>query len=87
MDGGQTMKTTVSERGQTAVPAAIRAKFGIKTGQQVEWIEDGEVIHLLPVSDYPIRSFRGSAKGQGLTQALLTYRKQERDREHGGKRR
>ena len=34
-------KTTLFEQGQTAIPAAIREKFGMKPGQQIEWIEDG----------------------------------------------
>ena len=77
------MKTTLSERGQTAVPSAIREKFGIKAGQQLEWIEDGKVIHVLPVPEDPIAHFRGSSKGGGLTKALQESRKKERERERG----
>ena len=78
------MKTTLSERGQTAVPAAIRERFGMKPGQQIEWVEDGKAIHLLPVPEDPIKHFRGSA--HGLTQALLTHRKKEREKERGRRR-
>ena len=76
------MKTTLSERGQIAVPAAIREKFGLTPGQQIEWIEDGKVIHLLPMPENPIKHFRGSSRG--LTRALLAHRK--RERENGGRR-
>lgn len=73
------MKTTLSERGQIAVPSEIREKFGMKPGQQMEWIEDGKMIHLLPIPKDPIAHFRGSSKG--LTKALLENRKKERERE------
>lgn len=75
------MKTTLSERGQTAVPVAIRERFGMKPGQQIEWVEDGKAIHLLPVPEDPIKHFRGSARG--LTQVLLARRKKEREKERG----
>lgn len=78
------MKTTLSERGQVAVPAAIREKFRLTPGQQIEWIEDGKAIHLLPVPANPVKHFRGSSRG--LTKALLAYRKKERERENGGRR-
>lgn len=75
------MKTTLSERGQTAVPSTIRQKFGMKVGQQIEWIEDGKVIHLLPVPDDPVSHFQGSS--HGFTRALLAHRKKEREKERG----
>ena len=79
------MKTTLSERGQIAVPAAIRTKFGLKPGQKIEWVEDGETIHLLPVPENPVKSFQGSSRG--LTHALLSRRKKEREKENAHGRR
>ena len=78
------MKTTLSERGQIAVPAFIREKFGLTAGQQMEWIEDGKVIHLLPVPENPVKYFRG--RSSGLTRALLRHRKMEREKERRGRR-
>ena len=78
------MKTTLSERGQIAIPAAIRDKFGLKAGQQIEWVDDGKVIHLLPVPENPVKHFQGSSAG--LTEALLVRRKKEREKENGGRR-
>ncbi len=71
------MKTTLTERGQTAVPARIRKRFGLKPGQKLEWVEDGKVIYVLPVPDDPIRAFRGSSKGVRLTEALLQSRRED----------
>jgi AbrB family looped-hinge helix DNA binding protein len=74
-------RTTVTERGQTAVPAAIRRRFGIKPGQKLEWIEDGGRIHLHPVPKDPLKAFRGSAQGEGLLQTLLRQRRIDAARE------
>ena len=71
------METTLTERGQTAVPAKIRKAFKLKVGQKLEWVEDGKVIYVLPVSENPIRAFWGSSKGSGLTQALLRARRED----------
>lgn len=75
------MLSTVTERGQTAIPAKIRKKFGLKKGQKIEWIEDGRIIHILPVPLNPIKAFRGTSSG--LTSALLAARQHERKKEHG----
>ena len=69
------METTMTERGQTAVPAKIRKRFGIRTGQKLEWAEDGRVIYLVPASRDPIKVFRGSSKDSGLTKMLLRERR------------
>ncbi|MES2970939.1 MAG: AbrB/MazE/SpoVT family DNA-binding domain-containing protein [Patescibacteria group bacterium] len=75
------MKTTLSERGQTAVPARIRKRFGLLPGQKFQWTEDGELIYLKPISKDPVKAFRGSSKGGGLTMALLKERQKDRERE------
>ncbi|OGS05200.1 MAG: hypothetical protein A3G41_02635 [Elusimicrobia bacterium RIFCSPLOWO2_12_FULL_59_9] len=69
------METTLTERGQTAVPARIRKAFKLKPGQKLEWVEDGSVIYVLPISSDPIRAFRASAQGSKLTEALLRSRR------------
>ena len=76
------METTMTERGQTAVPARIRKRFGIKPGQKLTWVEDGKIIYILPVPKDPIAAFRGSSKGSGLTEALLRSRREDRRREN-----
>ena len=72
------METTLTERGQTAVPARIRKRFGIKAGQKQVWAEDGKVIFVLPVARDPIQAFRGSSSSKGaLNKALLRARKED----------
>lgn len=70
------METTLTERGQTAVPARIRKRFALKPGQKLEWAEDGKVIYVLPVAEDPIKAFRGSSQ-TGLTEALLRSRRED----------
>lgn len=69
------METTLTDRGQTAVPARIRRRFGIRPGQKLEWTEDGNVIYVLPVSKDPVGAFRGSSKRSSLNKTLLRERR------------
>ncbi|MCX5749631.1 MAG: AbrB/MazE/SpoVT family DNA-binding domain-containing protein [Candidatus Saganbacteria bacterium] len=74
-----TIKTTVSKRGQTAVPAEICNKYGIKAGQKIAWLDLGNMVSVVPVPENPIKSFRGSSSG--LYKTLISERKKERKRE------
>ncbi|MCC6297784.1 MAG: AbrB/MazE/SpoVT family DNA-binding domain-containing protein [Anaerolineales bacterium] len=79
------MQTIVSRRGQTVVPAAIRIRHKIKDGDQLVWIDDGQVIRVIPVPADPIKALRGSGKGQQLNARLLEERRKDREQEksHG----
>jgi AbrB family looped-hinge helix DNA binding protein len=74
------MQSTLTERGQTVVPAAIRKQFGLSPADRLEWLLDGDVIRVVPVRADPIDAFRGRGKG-GSTTALLAERQRDRDRE------
>jgi len=76
------MRTTVSTRGQTAVPAEIRRRYGIEEGSRLEWVDDGRSIRVIPVPADPVKALRGSAKGEGLYDRLLEERARERAREN-----
>jgi AbrB family looped-hinge helix DNA binding protein len=75
------MRTTVSSRGQTAVPAEVRRRFNLKERSQLEWIIEGDVITVLPVPPDPVRAFRGSLRGKYSGEAFLKQRARERKRE------
>ena len=75
------MQTTVTERGQTAIPAKLRKKFGIGGQTKLEWIDEGDALRVIPVPEDPIASYKGRSKGKGFTKTLLETRKGERKRE------
>ena len=77
------MRTTVTKRAQTTIPAAIRKRYGIKGGDSLEWIDDGQVIRVVPIPSDPIGALRGCARGEGLVERLLEARREDREREQG----
>ncbi len=74
-------KTTVTKRAQTSIPAVIRKRYNIKSGDQLDWIDEGGVIKVVPIPADPIRALRGCARGEKLLERLLEARKRDRDRE------
>jgi AbrB family looped-hinge helix DNA binding protein len=74
------MESTVTVRGQTAIPAAIRRRYNIKAKTKIEWIDDGHTITVMPIPQDPIKALKGKYKDTDLLQALLKSRKEERKR-------
>ncbi len=72
------MKTTVSTRGQVSIPAALRKKYLIEPETQVEWIEEGNAIRIIPLPKDPIAAFRGAGKGRYTSGKLVRDRRRER---------
>ena len=75
------MVSTVTSRGQTAIPAVIRRRYNIKAHTRLEWIDDGHTITVLPIPADPIKALRGRIKNVNLVGALLKERQEER--KHG----
>ena len=75
------LKTKVTQRGQTVVPAEIRKQFGIDADSSLLWTTDGNVITVVPAPEDPIRSLRGYSAGRRLRKALLLKRKLDEDQE------
>jgi AbrB family looped-hinge helix DNA binding protein len=74
------MDTTVTKRGQTVVPAAIRRRHQINAGDRLAWVDDGTTIRVVPLAADPIKALRGAAKGGKLTKRLLETRARDRQR-------
>ena len=72
----------VSSKGWVVIPKDLRKKFGIKEGMQVQVIEYGGVLALVPLPKDPIAALCGMLEeGPSLTQDLLAERAQEMARE------
>ena len=80
------METTLTERGQTSVPASLRKKYGLGPHARLVWIDTGTGIHVVPMPKDPIKGFRGLFKGLDLVEDLLKDRQQERRRERSQER-
>lgn len=74
------MESTVTVRGQTAIPVAIRKRYNIKPKMHLDWIDDGHSISIVPVPADPIKALRGRYKGANLLSALLKSRLEDKKR-------
>ena len=74
------MQSTITARGQTVIPAAIRRQFHLSPADRLEWILDNDIIRVVPVRANPVEAFRGQGKG-GATARLLAARQQDLARE------
>ncbi|MBI5627091.1 MAG: AbrB/MazE/SpoVT family DNA-binding domain-containing protein [Nitrosomonadales bacterium] len=70
------MRSTITERGQTVIPAAIRRQFHLSPADRLEWVLDNGTIRVVPVRANPVEAFRGQGKG-GSTARLLAARSEE----------
>ena len=70
------MRSTITERGQTVIPAAIRRQFHLSPADRLEWVLDNGTIRVVPVRANPVEAFRGQGKG-GSTRRLLAARRDE----------
>ena len=70
------MRSTITERGQTVIPVAIRRQFRLGPADRLEWVLDGGTIRVVPVRADPVEAFRGQGKG-GSTGRLIATRRLE----------
>lgn len=70
------MRSTITERGQTVIPAEIRRQFHLSPADRLEWVLDNGTIRVVPVRANPVDAFRGQGQG-GATRRLLAARRQD----------
>jgi AbrB family looped-hinge helix DNA binding protein len=78
------METSVTKRGQTVVPAAIRRRYHIDGGSRLVWLDDGETITVVPVPADGLTALRGRGRGRRLTERLLDERRTDRGLDEPG---
>jgi bifunctional DNA-binding transcriptional regulator/antitoxin component of YhaV-PrlF toxin-antitoxin module len=72
------MTSTVTVRGQTAIPVCIRKRYNIKPQALLEWIDDGHSIAVVPIPLHPIKALKRRFLGAHLRNALLRSRLEEK---------
>jgi AbrB family looped-hinge helix DNA binding protein len=82
------MTHRVGTKGQVVIPKAIRDELGIRTGDEVSFVADGDEVRILRAGQAPraqverIEALRGAWTEPGSgTEALLAERRAERERE------
>ena len=71
-----TVKTL--SKGQIVIPAEIRKKYHIEPGTEIQIMEYGGIIYLIPPVEDPIKSACGILPSQpSLSERLLKERKSE----------
>jgi AbrB family looped-hinge helix DNA binding protein len=74
------MRSTITRRGQTIIPAEIRNRLHLTASDRLEWIVEGTTLRVIPVKQDPVAGFRGQGKG-GTTARLIEDREADRDTE------
>jgi AbrB family looped-hinge helix DNA binding protein len=71
-----TVKTL--SKGQVVIPAGMRKKYHIKPGTEMQIVEYGGIIYLIPPVDNPIKAACGILPSQtSLAKRLLRERKSQ----------
>ena len=75
------MTVTVSEKGWVVIPAELRKKYHLRPGAEVQVVDYGGVLALLPPLADPVAQAAGMLKGtKSLTRALLAEHRREKKR-------
>ena len=75
------MKASIlSNKGWVVIPNSIRKRYGLKRGDQVNIIDYGDVISIIPLSADPVKDSAGLLKGgSSLTKDLIEQRKRDKE--------
>jgi AbrB family looped-hinge helix DNA binding protein len=75
------METYATVKGQIVIPAALRRKYGIKSGTKIIVTDIGDAILLKPVTEQYLKNLQGSLKGKGGLKTLVEERRKDTKRE------
>ena len=76
------MNVRLSQKGWVVIPAAMRAKYGLKPGANLQVVDYGGVLAIVPAFRNPVSDGAGMLKGgTSLTQSIVEEHRKERERE------
>lgn len=76
------MKVTVSQKGWVVIPAELRKKHNLRPGSEVQVVDYGGVLALVPKLDDPVHEAAGLLKGgKSLTRVLVAEHRAEHQKD------
>jgi bifunctional DNA-binding transcriptional regulator/antitoxin component of YhaV-PrlF toxin-antitoxin module len=69
--------SSVSTKGQLVIPYELRQKYGIKPNTLMRWIDTGQGLMLVPLTDDPISSSKGMLKDANVSTKSYLKAKEE----------
>jgi len=68
----------VSSKGWVVIPKALRVKYDLKRGAQVQVVDYNDILALVPLPNDPVEALHGLLEGESsLTEDLLVERARE----------
>lgn len=75
------MNVKLSQKGWVVIPASMRKKYGLKPGANLQVVDYGGVLAIVPAFKDPVKQGAGILKGDdSLTQAVVEEHRQELQR-------
>ena len=75
------MNVKLSHKGWVVIPAALRKKYALKPGANLQVVDYGGVLAIVPAFKDPVKEGAGMLKGgDSLTQAVVEEHRQETER-------
>jgi bifunctional DNA-binding transcriptional regulator/antitoxin component of YhaV-PrlF toxin-antitoxin module len=75
------VQTAVTKRGQTVIPASLRKRYQIDESTRLVWIDDGEIIRVIPIPGDLVEALRGRGRGEKLFEKIQADRREEMQNE------
>jgi AbrB family looped-hinge helix DNA binding protein len=72
------MNVKLSQKGWVVIPASMRAKYGLKPGANLQVVDYGGVLAIVPVFKDPVKQGAGMLKSKNsLTQVAVEEHKRD----------
>jgi len=76
------MNVKISQKGWVVIPATLREKYALKPGDNMQVVDYGGVLAIVPAFKDPIKQGVGLLRGDdSLAQAMIKEHHKERERE------